>query len=281
MDKLFDSNFINFFNSDPFLIKSTEPFSDLTSFSLTIDLEGQLLLTLSRSLDQLSGLEASKPLVDSALFDSSTRLLHFNLKELAEQKNRLERIQKNSRSTLGRPEYSCEFVAVLEASKSSETLKMLEKLGITVNVDETLRPSVSESSLKNLPWFNEINFEDSNDLHHLFNWIGRSLKSVDCDPMDDSELIIPACKHLSIEAPLLPFQFVYELLNRFSSSSSRLILSLKVCQRIPPPFELNSQRLKHFNERKFDATVCTADQRALIIYKSPEKTISFQLNAAS
>ena len=279
LDTFFTFDFINFFISNPFLVKSIQPFSDLTSFSLTIDLQSELLLTLSRSLDQSSGLDASKPLVDSAVFDSSTRLIRFDLKELASQKNRLERIQKNSKAALSRPEYSCEFISILDSSKSAETTKMFERLGIKVKVDESLRPRVNEISLNNFNWFGEINFNDSNNLHDLFNWIGSSFKSKNYPT--DSESKMQNCKHYSIEAPLIPFKFISNLLTSISSTSGHLIVSLKVCQRIPPSFELNSQRLKQFNERKFDVTACTADQRAFVVFTTPQETISFQLNGTS
>ena len=279
MDKFFTSKFLSFFNSNPFLIKSIEPFSELTSLSLTIDLESRLSLTLSRSLDQSSGLDASKLLVDSAVFDSSTRSLQFNLVELAAQKNRLERIQNNSKSTLSRPEYSCDFVAVLETSKSTDALKIFETLGIKAVIDDSLRPPVTESSLKNFPWFTEINLDDSASIHDLFNWIGASVKSIKYDFNSERSLI--DCKLMSIEAPLLPFKLISDLLNHLTASSTHLISSSKVCQRIPPSIELNAQRLKQFNEKKFDPTACTADQRALIIYKAPSGIVSFQLNATS
>jgi hypothetical protein len=249
---------------------------------LTLDFEGNLLLTLSKSLDQSTGLDASKPLVDSVFFDSSARLLNFNLKELLGQKKRLERIQKNS-SLLQLKEYSCDFVAVIETTKYSQLQNFLAKLGLNLLITEA--PKIIETSLESLPWpiKDEFDLKDQNEILNLFNWIGSSLicpknyKRID-EIDEDDFFITDTCKYFSIEGHLLP-PISKHLLNLFTSST-RLIFSSKVCQKIPPPFHLNLKRLKHFNEKKFDSSSCSADQMALILFKSPSQTISFKLNTS-
>lgn len=249
---------------------------------MTLDLESNLLLTLSKSLDQSTGLDASKPLVDSVFFDSFTRLLNFNLKELAGQKNRLERIQKNS-SLLQRKEYSCDFVAVIESSKFSHLKTLLSKLDINISVSES--PKITETSLESLPWpiKDEFDLKDQAEILNLFDWIGSSLRP-GCFKntlVDEEEFFITdTCKYFSIEGSLLP-HILNGHLSALTTSSTRLIFSLKVCQKIPPPFDLNTKRLKHFNEKKFDPSACTADQMALTVFKSPSQIISFKLNTAS
>lgn len=275
LDKFFKSDFINYFISNPFLIKSTQPFSELTSISLTLDLKSELLLTLSRSLDQSSGLEASKPIVDSFVFDSSARLLQFDLKELVKHKKHLERIQRNSADKLGRSEYSCEFLGVLDSSKLSETLKLFQNIGISAELDNSSRPSVRETLLENFSWMTT----DTQNYLELFDWIGYSLKLLNNNSSFDS-FSKEECKHFSIEAALIPFHVISDLLNHLANTSSHLLVSLKVCPKIPPPFHLNLNRLKHFSEKKFDLTLCTCDQRALIYYKLSE-TVSFQLNSSA
>lgn len=281
---LFSSEFISFFLSTPFLIKSIAPFNEITAISLTIDLDSNLLLTLSKSLDQSTGLDASKPLVDSAHFDSSTRLLQFNLEELKDQKNRLERIQKNV-AVLKSKEYACDFVAVIETRKQSFIIESLSKLGISAVIDESLRPKIIGNLVKTLPWpiKDEFDLKESNETLDLFEWIGLSLKypkNSESFSYGSSEFqMIENLKHFSIEGQLLPS--LKNHLAHLATSSTRLIFSLKVCQKIPPPFDLNSQRLKHFNERKFDGTACTADQMALSVFKSPLQTLTFKLNSTS
>ena len=252
---------------------------------MSIDLESNLLLTLSKSLDQSTGLEASKPLVDSIFFDSSTRLLKFNLKELEGQKNRLERIRKNSILLQGK-EYSCDFVGVIEITKYSQLFASLAKLDIKLLIDESTKISKIQMSLESFTWpiKDEFDLKDQNEILSLFDWIGSSLrpqiyKSKDKNADEEEFLITDTCKSFTIEGFLLP-AFIQNLL-KLSSSSTRLIFSLKVCKKIPPPFDLNLKRLKHFNERKFDSSVCTADQMALTIFKSPSQMISFKLNSTA
>jgi len=252
---------------------------------LSIDLESNLLLTLSKSLDQSTGLEASKPLVDSIFFDSSTRLLKFNLKELKGQTNRLERIRNNS-ILLQRKEYSCDFVAVIEITKYSQLFASLAKLDIKLLIDESTKISQIQMPLESFPWplKDEFDLKDQNEILSLFDWIGSSLRPqiYKSKPEDEEFFLTETCKSFTIEGFLLPLTsaFIKNLL-KLASSSTRLIFSLKVCKKIPPPFDLNLKRLKHFNERKFDSSVCTADQMALTIFKSPSQMISFKLNSTA
>ena len=281
LNKFFSSEFVSNFISAPFLIKSLGPLNEITGISLTIDLESNLLLSLSKSLDQSTGLDASKPLVDSAKFDSSTRLLQFNLKELVGQKKRLERIQNNS-LLFERKEYSCDFVAVIETSKYSQLLESFSKLEIAAVIDESLKPKISQTPLKSFPWpiKDDFDLKDQTEILNLFEWIGLALRPQNYKTVADSDeyFLTDTCKSFTIEGQILPH---FNHLLSLTKSSTRLIFSLKVCQKIPPPFELNLNRLKHFNERKFDSNVCTADQMALTVFKSPLQTLSFRLNSTA
>lgn len=283
LDKLFSSSFISFFVNTPFLIKSIEPFSELSGISMTLDCDGEMLLTLSKSLDQASGLDASKQLVDSVNFDSSTRLLQFNLHDLAKQKNRLERIQKNSQAALSRPQYSCDFVAMVETVTIPQYIESLGKMNINASFDDSLRPKLIEKNLSPIPWpvKDEFSLKDNPELLDLFDWIGIALSPDSYKPVTDETEYFKAenCKYLTLEGPLLPS--LLETISALSATSTRLILSLKCCKAIPPPFELNLHRLKHFNERKFDATTCTADQMAMTLFKSPSGILSFRLNSTA
>lgn len=267
------------------MIKSIEPFSELTGISVTIDSTGQMHLTLSKSLDQSTGLDASKPLVDSALFDSSTRLLCFDLVELSGQKNRLERIQKNSKAVLSRPEYSCDFVAIITSNTASYVSDKLSKIfGNPVISDESLHPKLTQKPLKNLPWpaKDEFNLMDRLDTLDLFEWMGLTLNpeiEIENRSIDEEEFFkTDTCKFISLEGQLLPP--LDDHLSALSTSSTRFLISLKSCRGIPPSVVLNNERLKHFNEKKFDPTACTADQSSLVIFKTPLQYISFRLNIA-
>ena len=248
-----------------------------------------MLFTLSRSLDQATGLDASTVLVDSANFDSSTRLLKFNLFELSNEKKRLERIQRNCQNVLSKMEYSCEYSAVIEPSASSELISSLGKLGFSVSIDNNLRPKVTTKDLKSFNWPVKDEFDLKEDVHEiepLFHWIGVALKpdSYDQTSFDNDEdffKVDDTLKYFSIEAPLIPFSLISPIINNLSVASTRLILSLNCCKLIPPNFLLNSQRSKHFNERKFDPSACTADQRALALFKTPLQTLSFRLNSTA
>ena len=270
------------FHGKVLAIKSIQPFSELTGISVTIEATGSMLLTLSSSLNQSTGLDASKILVDSAIFDSSTRLLQFDLKTLQSGSGRLERIQKNSVKVLSRPEYSCEFVAIVDSSFSVTQLS--EILNCPVTLDNSLRPKLTKKPLKTLSWpvKDEFDLKDQNELLELFDWIGFALNPELKGFTDDTDYFITdTCSFLCLEGVLLPPIFIYSLLSRLSASSSRLVASLKCCKGIPPSFDLNNNRLKHFNEKKFDPTVCTADQGALAIFQSPLQSITFRLNITS
>ena len=136
-----------------------------------------------------------------------------------------------------------------------------------------------------MPWpiKDEFCLKDQSEILNLFDWIGTSLRpQVYKNNFSNDEedfFITNTCKYFSIEGSLLPP--LKNALALLFSSSTRLIASLKVCQKIPPPFDLNTKRLKHFNEKKFDSSACTADQMALTIFKSPSQTISFKLNTAA
>lgn len=266
-------------------MKSLAPFSDLSGISMTLNEAGEMLLTLSKSLDEASGLDASKQLVDSAHFDSSTRLLNFNLHELAGQTKRLERIQRNCLSALSRPEYACHFMTLVLNTSASQIIESLDKLmGIKALIDDTLRPKLIEKPLNSsIPWplKDEFELKDNNpELLDLFDWIGSTLRCHKTEAFNEPDYFkTENCKYLSLEGPLLPPLF--DTLTTLSTSSTRLVASLKCCKNIPPPFDLNLQRLQHFNERKFDATACTADQMALCLFKSPTQTLSFRLNSTA
>lgn len=291
LDKFFTCQFIELLKTetknDDFLIKSLEPLNEITGISVTIDgEEGKMLLALSKSIDQSTGLDASKLLVDSAKFDSSTSLLEFNLFELLGQKKRLQRIQGNSAKVLARPEYSCDFVAVFQATgKPAEFIQKLSTLlGTTVAIDDSLRPKLTQQIVKNLPWplKDEINLMNRPETLEIFDWIGYTLNP-DYNYKADSEdfFSLDSCKFVSLTGPLLPPKLIYEALNHLTESSTRLVASLKCCQGIPPSFGLNLERLKHFNEKKFDPTACTADQSALALLKTPLQSVIFRLNIAT
>lgn len=262
-------------------IKSIKPFSELSSMSMTLQCDGEMLLTLSKSLDQSSGLDASKELVDSEFFDSSTRLLKFNILELSKQKNRLERIQRNSQSFLSRPEYSCDFISMIQVSKVSHVINSLSKMDIKASIDDSLNPKLIEKNLETTSWpiKEEIDLKDNFEILDLFEWIAITLCPDYLKSVDDSDFCkIDNLKYLSLEGPLLPLSILDTIL---SASSNRFILNLKSCQRIPPPFDLNLQRLKHFNSKKFDDSACTADQMSLTIFKSANQTLSFRINSTA
>lgn len=291
LDKLFSTEFISLFANDtlkhPFkilLLKSIEPYSQLTDMTVTIDSQGQMLLTLSRSLDQSTGLDASVPLIDSAVFDSSTRLLQFNLPELLTQKKKLERIQRNSAAVLDRLEYSCEFVAVIDSKVNSSFINnSLSKLfGSPVSIDTSLNPKLTAIPSKSVYWpINEkINLSDRLEVLDRFDWIGQVLNpNFPQNFASDETELIDNFTFFSLEGPIL-FPLT-DLIPQLLSSSTRLLVSLKACQKIPPSYNLNSHRLKHFNEKKFDPTACTADQSGLVIFKSAHQTITFTLNSTA
>lgn len=285
IDKFFTSEFLNFFLKSPFLIKSLNSFSELSAISLTISLDGEMLLTLSKSLDQASGLDASKPVVDSAIFDSSTRLLRFDLKEISKQKNRLERIQSNSKAALSKAEYSCEFLAVVESSTFISVAEEFKSFGIDVIIDQSLRPKIVSKALKKTSWpvKDEFDIRDNDEIMEHFEWIGQALLKPDkrIENLEDNHILLYDCLYLSIEGPLLPPILQSNLIPTTFSSSMRLLVSLKCCQKNPPPFELNLNRLKHFNDRKFDPSACSADQMALVLFKSPMQTLTFRINSTS
>lgn len=297
MEKFFSPQFLHFLNehanSANLSIKSLGPFSEMTGISLTIDTDGKMLLCLSRSLDLATGLDASVQLVDSAVFDSSTRLLQFNLLQFKEKDKGLQRIRKIGGAVLSKPEYACEFVASFSLS-STDHQKFINSLSkaltdTPITSDESLRPRISVKQHNNpFPWPIKDEFSllkpDRQELLDLFHWIG-------CTNFHSQESLmqqfiaddwgyqkIADLRFVCVEAPLLPFKLVSEALTTLISSSTRLVASFKECTGIPPPFELNKQRLKHFNERKFDHSTATADQSALIIFKSPLQTLSFKLN---
>lgn len=284
LDKIFSSEFIKLQIEKKFIMKSIETFSELSGMSLTISEESELLLTLSRSLDQSTGLDASKELVDSAVFDSSNRLLKFDLIELSTQKKRLERIQRNSRA-LSRPEYSCEFVAIVEMAHVPSFMDTLSKLKINlVTQDDSLRPKVIIKSIETFYWpvNEEFDVKDRHEILDLLDWIGVSLNLKNSDILSkiylDCFKVGNCMKYICIEGSLLPSSHLLKRLQSLLTSSTRTIFSLKLCKGIPPAFELNALRLKQFNERKFDPTACTADQQALTIFKSPSQTLSLRLN---
>ena len=254
--------------------------------SLTISENSELLLTLSRSLDQSTGLDASKELVDSAVFDSSTRLLKFDLIELSTQKKRLARIQRNSQAALSRPEYSCEFVAVIELAHVPVFMETLSKLGINLVTQDadSVRPKVNVMSIETFYWpvYEEFDVKDRHEILDLVDWIGLSLNHNNSDILSKISLdcfkVGNCMKYMCIEGSLLPSSHLLDRLKNLLTSSTRTIFSLKLCQGIPPDFDLYALRLKQFNECKFDPSACTADQQALTIFKSPNQTISLRLN---
>lgn len=264
-------------------------------------------VTMSRSLDQSSGLDASHEIVDSANFDSSSRLLSFNLPELSKQKKKLERIQRLSSSVLCRPEYSCEYFAVVSTSNLGEFVELFQNnLKVPVAFDDSLRPKMVKLNVPTCLWPKEEIIELSNPsrLMEIFEWIGMCLKV-----KSDSSLSPSNQKHelqclsvfnnfyrnstdfvelkssltfLSISCPILPLQLYSNLINFIQNQNKNTaVASLKCCEKIPPSVELNSIRSKHFNKKKFDPTACTADQSALALYISKTQIISFRLNSTA
>lgn len=294
IDRLFSSPVLRLFQEPTVfgsvLLRSLATYSPLSAIACSIDATGHMLLTLSRSLDQATGLDASQEIIDSAHHDASTRLLAFNLVQLASTPARLERIRVNSR-VLARKEHAVELVMAVETAHMAEIIDTLRSGDIVALRDESLRPRLVMKQLVDVAWPSLATppVEDEYAVLEVFEWIGRALKTTPSGELmalrrpflaTEEQIVLPHATFMSIEGPILP-PSVWTSIAALVEAHPRLVLAGRVCKTLPPDATLNAQRAKHHRPRRCDPTVATADQSAFALWLTGGTGLSFRINTTA
>lgn len=263
IDVLFSASFLELVKAESVSLRSISTFSEQSELSLSLDFKGNLQMTMSKRLYESSGLDAAQVIVDSVHFSSTARLLSFNLVKLSNEAGHLKRIRERC-ERLAKPLFSCEFVVLCKG-----------RLGSIFDspVVEQPLPNFQSYRLETRAWFDK---EDAS-LQEKLEWMSLAVRTtLDGERSDFSGLSI-----LKLEGPLLPSCLITQIIDCILPQASHLIVAAKVPYRIPPHPHLNKLRAAHFNPRKFDPTVATADQQGFFIVKSPSEASVYTLNTTA
>jgi hypothetical protein len=282
LDMCFNAQFLSLFSTQNG--PSIRSISGTPHISFAISQNGSLSLALSRDLDQCTGLDASKQLYDSAVFDASTRLLGINLTELPKLKGKLERIQRNVQR-LSEPKWLLNCVAVCSKEGADAVRQSLTAAGCKLTTP--IRPFVPSTSA--LPGAfaipSDIDWSNKDELWEYLEWCSWALCLRGATPADPpkSARWTPSCASMQTAPDMVALEVHSALLPPISLGANFFLASGRVARASPPSLALNAQREAHFRPKNFDPTVSTADDQAFLLTRhSPQgkasTIVSFKLN---
>lgn len=257
IDKFFSVPFLEAVSQHGICLQSVSRFSEQSELSVSLSLEGSLVIAMSQRLYESCGLDTSQVIVDSVNFSSTCRLLSFDLKALLGQSKRLKRLQERS-LVLRKDLFACEFVAVC----SSAAAKVLPS--------PTAIPSPKFSmTTKNIEWLAN---EQDLSLAERIEWMSMDFVNSSAEGKKMHQY--------TISGPIIPSSMLKEMISAAISYSDCIILG-RAPDSLPPQPRLNEIRARHFNPNKFDPTLATADQQGFMIFKKDAECTLFRFNCTA
>lgn len=265
LDKFFSAPFLDLVKAGSITLRSVSTYSNQSELSVSLDLQGNLHLTMADRLYESTGLDAARFIVDSVHFSSTARLLSFDLIKLAKEDAHLKRIRQRS-ALLASQVFSCDFVALSKG-------RLDNILGVTV-AEEPL-PVIRTSSIESFGWMEE---DSCATLQEKIEWMSLAVKKPSSSSGSNS---VSGMSLYSIEGPLLPSFFISQIIDNCLPQATHFVLSARAPASLPPHPHLNKLREAHFSASKYDPTTATADQQGFLVLKSPTECSLFTLNTTA